>query len=353
MRFIHQLDRMDCGPACLSMVASKYGKKYSLQYLREHSFLSREGVSLSGMREACQKIGFEVTATKQNLDILQKQHTFFPCILHWNSNHFVVLLSVKRNVFTKKVSYKIADPAHGIITLNEDNFKKSWLSDENEGIVLFLVPTKEFYSQIPHEEEKVTLNHVVSYLKPYKKQFIVMFLLLLVGSSITLVFPFLTQQLIDRGVNAKNLHIISIILLAQLGLFVGSSTIDIIRNWIMLFIGTRISITIISDFLKKLLQLPIKFFETKMIGDFNQRIKDNEKIDSFLTSQSITTLFSIITFSVFFGVLWYYDFKILLVYFTLTTLSVIWSYYWLKRRKSLDYFRFQNRSEIKSQYTRY
>ncbi|MBB5644844.1 peptidase domain-containing ABC transporter [Pedobacter cryoconitis] len=345
MRFIYQLDRMDCGPACLCMVASKYGKKYSLQYLRENSFLSREGVSLSGMREASQKIGFEVITTQQDLDVLQKQHDFFPCILHWNSNHFVVLLNVKKNIFTKKISYEIADPAHGIITLNEDTFKKGWLSDENNGIVLFLTPTEEFYSKNPVEDNLVTLKHVISYLKPYRKQFATMFLLLLIGSCITLVFPFLTQQLIDKGVNAKNLHFITIILLAQLGLFVGSSIIEIIRNWIMLFIGTKISITIISDFLKKLLQLPIKFFETKMIGDFNQRIKDNEKIDSFLTSQSITTLFSIITFSVFFGVLWYYDFKILFVYFTLTGLAVGWSYYWLRKRKSLDYFRFQNRSE--------
>ena len=172
-----------------------------------------------------------------------------------------------------------------------------------------------------------------------------MFLLLLLGSLLTLIFPYLTQNLIDKGVNAKNLNIITIILLAQLAVFFGTVIIDIIRNWLMLFVGTKISITIISDFLKKLLQLPIKFFDSKLMGDFNQRIQDNERIEHFLTSQSLITFFSIVTFSVFFGVLWHYNFSILLVYFLLTAISISWSFYWLKKRIILDYQKFQQRSE--------
>lgn len=345
MKIVYQLDQMDCGPACLSMIASEYGKKYSLQYLRENSFITREGVSLLGIREASEKIGFEVTTTKQNTEILQMQNALFPCILHWNKNHFVVLKKITKNFITKKISYKIADPSHGIICLKEEDFKKSWLSDKNDGIAMFLTPTTEFYNNTPEREKEITLKFILSYLKPYKKQLSTMFLLLLLGSLGTLIFPFLTQNLIDKGVNSKNMHFITIILLAQLCLFIGSLTIEMIRNWIMLFMGAKISITIISEFLEKLLQLPIKFFDTKMMGDFSQRIKDNEKIDVFLTSQSLLTLFSVITFSVFFGVLLYYDFKILFVYFVLTIFSIIWSYYWLRKRKKLDYFRFQNRSE--------
>jgi ATP-binding cassette subfamily B protein len=172
-----------------------------------------------------------------------------------------------------------------------------------------------------------------------------MFLLLLLGSGLTLIFPFLTEALIDKGVNAKNLNLIFIILLAQLGVFLGSITIEVIRNWLMLYVGTHLSITIISDFFKKMLKLPIKFFDTKLMGDFQQRIQDNERIENFLTSQSLTTLFSIITFSGFFGVLWYYDYRILLVYLILTAISVSWSFYWLKKRRILDYFRFQHQSE--------
>lgn len=172
-----------------------------------------------------------------------------------------------------------------------------------------------------------------------------MFLMLLIGSVITLVFPFLTQALIDNGVNARNLNLIALILLAQLGLFLGSISIEVVRNWLMLYIGTKLSITIISEYLKKMLQLPIKFFDTKKMGDFNQRIQDNERIEEFLTSQSLLTFFSIINFSVFFGVLLYYNYKVLLVYLILTILSVLWSFYWLKKRKILDYFRFQQRAE--------
>ncbi len=343
MIFTPQQDQMDCGPACLSMVASIYNKQYSLKYLREHCFISREGVSLLGIIEACNKIGFETVTAK--LTITKLFEMPMPCILHWNQNHFIVLYKISKNRFSKKLTFKIADPGHGIITLNENSFKKAWLSEQDKGIALFLEPSEEFYNHASQKEKKLSLKYIFSYLKPHKKQLFLMFFMLILGSCATLIFPFLTQNLIDKGVNLKNMNTISIILLSQLGLFLGSIVIEIIRNWLMLFIGTKISISIISDFLRKLLQLPIHFFDTKMMGDFNQRISDNERIERFLTSQSLITFFSIITFSVFFGVLWYYDVKILVVYLFLTIVSISWSYYWLRKRKILDYFHFQQRSE--------
>ena len=345
LNFIPQHDQMDCGPACLSMVASVYDKIYSLQYLRENSFITREGVSLLGISEASKKIGFETLSAQLSTRKLIEHSNSFPCILHWNQNHFVVLLKISRNIFTKKYSFKIADPAHGIIKINEDKFNKSWISDDNNGIALFLTPTDIFYNKKPPIEEKISTKHILSYLKPHKKKLSFIFFLLFIGSSLTLILPFLTEKLIDNGIENKNLHYITLILLAQLMIFFGTIIIQIVRNWIMLYIGTKISISIISDFLRKILKLPIHFFETKMMGDFNQRIHDNERIESFLTSQSLITFFSIITFSVYFIVLWYYDFKILIVYLTLTLLSILWSFYWLTKRKNLDYFRFQQRSK--------
>lgn len=345
MKYIPQHDQMDCGPACLSMISSHYKKKYSLQYLREISFITREGVSLLGIVEASNKIGFKAVSAKLTLERLYNEKGFFPCILHWNQNHFVVLKKISKNIITKKKYFHIADPSHGIIKLNEIKFKKSWISNVDKGVALFLEPTDEFYNLKPPINKKLSLKYILSYLKPYKRQILYMFALLFLGSCLTLILPFLTQNLIDKGVNKKNLSFISVILLAQLAVFLGSIIIEIIRNWLMLFVGTKISITIISDFLKKLLQLPIKFFDTKLMGDFNQRIQDNERIEHFLTSQSLITLFSIITFSVFFAVLWYYDFTILIIYFTLTLISILWSFYWLKKRKILDYYRFQHRSE--------
>lgn len=343
MMFIPQHDQMDCGPACLAMVASYYGKEFGLQHLRDKAFITREGVSLLGISEAAEKIGFKHISAKLKAEDLNND--LLPCILHWNQNHFVVLYKITKNIFTGKLRYKIADPAHGFITLSEEKFEKSWLSDGEKGVALFLEPTEDFFSQNPPKEEKVSIKYLLSYLKPYKKSMGWMFFLLSLGTLITLIFPILTQRLIDDGVNQKNLSIITYILLAQLAFFFGSIVINIFRNWIMLVVGTKINIQIISDFLRKMLRLPIRFFDTKLMGDFNQRIQDHERIEHFLTSQSLLTVFSAITFTAFFGVLWYYDFSILLTYMTLTLASVLWSLFWMKKRKILDYYRFQQRSE--------
>lgn len=343
--FVPQHDKMDCGPACLSMVASQYGKQYPLQYLRENSFITREGVSLSGMVEAAEAIGFNTFSTKLSVNKLIEGRGILPCILHWNQNHFVVLKKISKDMLTKQYVYHIADPGHGMLKLDEDKFKQSWISHGDEGVALFLGPADEFYEKTVPEVPKITIKYLLSYLRPYKTKLIVTFLLLLLGSGLTLILPFLTEALIDRGVNAKDMGVISLILLAQLCIFMGTLVISIFRNWLALYIGTYLGINIISDFLNKVLRLPISFFETKMLGDFHQRIHDNDRIEEFLTSESLITLFSILTFSVFFGVLWYYDYKILLVYLALTILAVSWSMYWLRRRKLLDYYRFLLKSE--------
>ena len=345
MKFFPQHDQMDCGPSCLAMIASKYGKNYSLQYLRDNSFLTREGVSLLGLTEASKKIGFETLSAKLTIEKLIEEKQTLPCILHWNQNHFVVLKKITRNIFTKKLFFHLADPSHGLIKLDEIKFKKSWIVDDNKGVSLFLEPTNDFYKKTPPVNNTVTIKYLFTYLKPYTNKLSIMFLLLLFGSLLTLILPFLTQNLIDNGINTKNVNNITIILFAQLSVFLGAIIFEIIRNWLMLYIGTKISISIISDFLSKLLKLPIKYFDTKLVGDFNQRIQDNERIENFLTSQSLLTLFSIITFSVFFGVLWYYDFKILLIYLLLTLLAIAWSIFWLNKRYILDYFKFKHRSE--------
>lgn len=344
-KFIAQHDQMDCGPACLAMIAKKHGKNYPLNYLRANSFITREGVSLLGISEAAKSIGFKVFSMQLGVCLLKKQKNALPCILHWNKNHFVVLRKITRNLFTKKYYYHIADPAHGLIKITEERFKKSWLSKDIKGVALFLEPSKEFHKKEAVKQEGFSVKFYINYLKVYSKQLSLLFILLLIGSGLNLIFPFLTEALIDRGVIKKDLNFIFIILLAQVGLFLGTITIEIFRNWIILHIGTSFSIEIISNFLKKMVQLPISFFDTKTMGDFNQRIQDNNRIEEFLTSQSISTFFSIITFSVFFGVLWYYDYNILLTYLVLTIASISWSFYWFKKRMILDYHRFQGRSE--------
>jgi ATP-binding cassette, subfamily B, bacterial len=345
MIFVPQHDQMDCGPACLSMITSFYKKTYPINFLRENAFITREGVSLLGITEVSHKIGLETLSLKLTLEKLVEEKSILPCLLHWNSNHFVVLKKITKNLFTQKYKFHLSDPAHGTIELDEENFIDSWTMETDKGIAVFFSPTEEFYLTELPKEEKVSLNHVLKFLMPYSKKMALLFLLLLVGSGLTLILPFLTQQLIDKGVNQKNLSYISIILIAQLGVFGGAICIEVIRNWLMLYIGTKVSITIITDFLKKILELPIAFFETKTKGDFNQRIQDNEKIEMFLTSQSLSTFFSVITFSVFFVVLGYYNLTILEYYFLLTGISIVWSFYWLKKRKILEYYKFQHNSQ--------
>lgn len=344
-KFTAQHDQMDCGPACLCMISSSYGKKYPLVFLRKYSFISREGVSLLGISEAAKAIGFETFSTKPTTTNLIDNLKMLPCVLHWNQNHFVVLKKISKLRFSDEYSFEIADPAHGMIRLSKEKFENSWLADDKKGVALFFKATNTFYDNVPPKEDKLTLKYLFNYIKPYSRQFFMLFFLLFIGSAVTLTFPFLTEALIDKGVNAKNLHFIYVILLAQLSLFLGSIVINIFRNWLMLYIGTHLSISIISGFLKKMLELPISFFDTKLMGDFQQRIQDNDRIEEFLTSQSLITFFSIITFSVFFGVLWYYDYRILAIYIILTIIAIVWSLFWLNKRKILDYFRFQQRAD--------
>lgn len=342
-KFYFQYDKMDCGPACLAMISSFYGKNFELHNLSKISFKTKDGVSLLGISEAANKIGFKTEGVKLKIIDLKKES--LPCILHWNQNHFVVLYKISKNIFTGKYIYKIADPGYGYISLYEKDFINSWISYENKGVALFLKPTENFYRENLPEKNKISFNHLFEYLNPYKKSILILFLLLFLGTIITLFFPFLNQKLIDDGVSEKNISIIIYILLAQLSFFLGNIIFSVSRNWIMLTIGTKVNIQIISDFIKKILKLPINFFETKLMGDFNQRIQDHERIEEFLTSQSIVTIFSLFTFLVFSGVLFYYDYRILAIYFSFTIISIIWSLYWLKKRKILDYLRFQQKSE--------
>ncbi len=331
---------MDCGPSCLVMIAKYYGKEFSLSFFREQSFITKNGVSLLGISQAAQNVGFETISAKLTLEKLKEKKDEIPCIIHWNQGHFAVLYKIKRNNITKKYCFYVADPAHGFIKQSEENFIKGWISVDDKGIALFLNPTENFYKQT-EVIDKTNFSYLFNYIKPFKWQMIKIFISLLIGSLITLLFPFLTENLVDKGINPKNLHFVSLILLAQLSLFFGHTIIEIIRNRILLFVGSKININIISDFLGKLMLMPLKYFDAKRIGDLTQRIQDHKRIESFLTSQSIQTLFSLINFFVFFGVLAYYNWFILIIYITITVLSILWVLYFQKQRKILDYNRFE------------
>jgi ATP-binding cassette subfamily B protein len=343
--FYMQLDQMDCGPTCLRMIAKHYGRSFSLENLRSLSNITREGVSLLGISEAAEKLGFKTVAASVNPEQLDEEVPL-PCILHWDQNHFVVVPPQDYSFNNPKDKLLVADPAHGMVKVDKQTFLKSWISkSDRQGVVLMLEPTPLFYSQ--EEKKKASgrgFSFLFQYLKPYRRFIIQLILGILLGSFLSLVFPFLTQSLVDYGVNLKNVGFIKMILFSQLILFVGNTAVEMIRSWIILHMNSRINISIISDFLIKLMKLPIRYFDTKMIGDITQRIADHNKIEQFLTTNTLSTLFSFISLVVFSVVLGIYNLKILFIFVTGSLLSVGWIILFLNKRKELDYKRFQQLS---------
>ncbi|MBF0598300.1 peptidase domain-containing ABC transporter [Faecalibacter sp. WQ 117] len=344
MKFIHQLDQMDCGPSCLSMISSFYGRKIDLSYLRSICSITREGVSIKGISTAANKIGFDTICAKISIENLYKNSDFFPSILYWNKNHFVILIDIKYNKNKNSYSFKIADPSFGISTLKEEEFIKNFIHTDNKGIVLLLSPNKDF-TNVNVYKTKLDFSYIKNILVKNKIGLTYIFILLIIGSIMSVIFPFLTQTLIDDGVNKKNYNIVYLVLISQLFMFIGSIFIEAIRNWITLNIGNKISLEFISNFLKKLIEVPVNFFDSKMTGDFNQRILDNDRIENFLTSHSMITIFYLITFIGFFLVLGFYNINILGIYILLTTISIFWSIYWQKKREIIDYNLFNSKSE--------
>jgi ATP-binding cassette, subfamily B, bacterial len=342
--FYKQLDAMDCGPTCLRMVAKHYGRRYSLEYLREQTNITREGVSLLGIGEAAEKIGFRTNAVRISFEQLD-ENVDLPCILHWNQQHFVVLPPQNYNRDKKRQKILIADPAHGMVKIDKETFLHCWQGNSHSGVVLMLEPTETFYQQEGMKKSATGFRFLFNYLRPYRKYVIQLFLSVLVASALSLVMPFLTQSLVDYGINRHNMGFIYLVLISQLMLFAGSTAIEMIRSWILLHMNSRININIISDFLIKLMKLPIRFFDAKMIGDIHQRIGDHTRIQNFLTGTTLSTLFSFVNLFVFAIVLGIYSGKILLVFVCFSAMAIGWIFFFLRRRKALDYKRFQRMSE--------
>ena len=338
-----QLDAMDCGPTCLRMLARYYGKNYSLQTLRERSFITREGVSMPGISDAAESIGFRTSGVRITLKQLEEDVPL-PCILHWNQNHFVVCYDIRKK--RKGYRFHIADPASQNVTYTEEEMKRCWLvtrtEGEEKGTALALEPAPGFYEQEDEKEKdgRNSLSFFFKYLLPYKRQIAHLLLGMLAVSLLQLIFPFLTQSLVDVGIRDGNLGFITLILTAQLVVSVSRLSVEFIRSWILLHMNTRINISLISDFLIKLMKLPLRFFDTRMIGDIMQRIGDHDRVEAFMTGTSINTLFSFVNFIVFGFVLAYYDWTILGLFLVGNGLYVAWVLAFMRWRRELDVKRF-------------
>lgn len=335
--FYRQLDGMDCGPTCLRMIARYYGKKFSVQQLRENSYIQRTGVNLLGISEAAESIGLRTTGIRTTIDKL-KQQSKLPCILHWNQMHFVVLYRVEKS--KGKTYFHIADPAYGLLKYEEEELKKCWISTRQggveKGIAMLVETTPQFYETEPIRYEKLSLWYLFRYVRPYKKMILQLFLGILGGSILQLIFPFLTQTIVDQGIGHRNMNFIQLILVAQLMLVFSRTLIEVIRRCILLHISTRVNVALISDFLVKLMKLPMRFFDSKLAGDLIRRIEDHRTIEAFLTQSVLNILFSVLTITIFGIVLAIYSWKIFLVFLAFSVFYIGWVKLFMKKRADLN-----------------
>ena len=338
-----QSDAMMCGVTCIQMICKYYGERYNQKFLSDICYASKEGVSLLGIRDAAVKIGLYTISGRLTIDELSS--ATLPCILHWNQNHFVVLYKVK-----KRQKFYIADPGKGLITYTMDEFKQHWIGtgrdNEGKGIAMFLEPTQAFYDNTNEHETRTEkpFKFLFGYIKQYRKYFFQIILGLFVGSLLQLALPFLTQNIVDIGIKNKDIDFIWLILIGQLVITLSRTSVDFIRRWLLLHISMRINISLVSDFFIKLLQLPMSFFDTKLMGDLMQRIGDHSRVNSFLTQQTLNVAFSLISFAVFSCVLLVYNRLIFLIFLIGSILYGGWMALFLRRRKVIDYELFEQQA---------
>lgn len=343
-----QPDSKDCGPTCLKIIAKYYGKTIPLQQIRNISETTREGSSLLGLSDAAEKLGFKSLGVQIDFKTLVEDVPL-PCIVHWNKVHFVVVYKID-----KIGTVYISDPSYGLITYTKEEFIKHWIGNNadastEEGIALLLETTPAFYqNEFDEQESNASFKFLSKYLFKYKSLVWQLAIGLLAGSLLSLILPFLTQSIVDVGIQNQDLNFIYLVLLAQVMLFFGRMGIEVIRSWILLHLSTRINISIISDFFIKLMKLPISFFDTRMTGDIMQRINDHHRIEQLLTNSSLNTLFSLVNLVIYSIILLFYDYRLFLIYLIGAGLYVIWILFFLKKRKELDYKRFSQVSQEQS-----
>ncbi len=343
--FYHQLEEMDCGATCLRMVARSYGRYYSLEYLRELTYLGKQGVTLLGISDAAELLGLQTLALRTKYDQLRHEIPL-PCILPWREDHFVVLYHINDRFVW------IADPAAGKFRLRREEFLRRW-SDEKQddqatGVALVLETTPEFYDRDREGVDKSSLRYVFQYFVKYRQLLLQLLLGFGLGSAIQIVIPFLIKSLVDIGVQNVDYNFVFLVVMAQFVLFVTQVGMEALRRWILLHVGVRVNISLISDFLIKLTRLPLGFFDTRMTGDLLQRISDHERVQRFFTTTSLSSIFSLINFTAFSLVLYFWNPIVLLIFLGGTLLNLLWVLFFQRRKRELDYKRFDQSSENQS-----
>ena len=297
-----------------------------------------------GISEAAESIGFRTSGVKISWDQLRDEAPL-PCIVHWNQNHFVVVYRIGTR--KKGCHVCVSDPAGGLLTYSEAQFLKSW-SPSHVGMALLMEPTPQFYRYKDEDSNKLKFSYILGYLKPFKAYLFQLCLAILTAGLISFLLPFLTQSIVDVGIESGSLSYILMILAAQVALNIGLLANNLIRSWLMLHMSTRMSISLISDFLAKLMRLPISFFDSRKVGDILQRIGDYGRIQSFLTGTLLSMVMAFVTLVIYSVVMTGYDPSILLVFLLGSILYIAWIVLFMRQRRKLDYKRFQEASRNQS-----
>lgn len=340
-----QSEAKDCGPSCLKIVCQYYGSDIDIEFLRSISETTRGGTSLTGLILAAEKIGFKAIGVKESFDTLINDVPL-PAIAYWDQEHFVVVYKI-----TKKFIY-VSDPELGKVRYNPSSFVEKWLEPNSfnkkntEGILLLLEPEDKNGSIKDFAPAKKTSNSFLSdHLKKHKYAFTKVSLLIVLASVLELAFPYLTKQIIDKGVHNQDTHFIYLSAVAYILTFIGYKTANIIRNWVVIKLSMKFNIELISNFIKKLTLLPISYYDSKITGDIFQRIGDHENLEKFFTSNSVSALFSILSILIFGGLFLWYDTTIFLIFLSGTTIHILWVFLFFSKRKVLDFKFFSIKSK--------
>lgn len=334
-----QQDKMDCGPFCLLYLSEYYGRSFDIEFLREQCGASSGGVSMLALNMTASKIGFETHAFKSDFQTLTEDISL-PCIAFVDGNHFIVILRIRN----KRI--KLYDPAIGICFLTQKEFLERWLSDNSCGYILTCNPSHNFYAFGKTTQKKAKrLLGTIKYLKQYKRLIAKIVFGLLLGSVLQLLFPLLTKQVVDIGIDGKDLNFLILILIGQILLVFSGVIVDFVEGWIVLFVGARLNVQLVFEFLCKLIKLPISFFDTRQSGDIFQRIADQQRIEQFLMNTLLEIVLAVLNFLIFSAVVFYYNHLLFFIMLFGNALYIAWITLFLNKRRRLDYNLFANMTD--------
>lgn len=338
-----QMDSQDCGPACLKMIAKYFGRFYSLQYLRDKCSIGKNGVSMLDLSNGAESIGLRTLAVKITIDQLVTDIPL-PVILYWKESHYIVVYK------TSKKSVYVADPAKGIIKYSKEEFVEGWyLNEESIGVALAVEPTADFRKTEKQKEISAKyFSSILSYFMPYKQSFGVVFFIMLIVTLLQGILPFISKAVIDVGIKTHDIKFINMILFGNVAILFSITIFNVIRDWVLLHVTSRVNISMISDYLIKLMNLPVAFFENKLLGDILQRAQDHERIRNFIMNNFLSLVFSILTFIIFGLILLWYSSTIFWVFMAGSVLYVGWVLIFLHVRKKLDWEYFEIMSKDQS-----